>query len=158
MRQGEARFDRAAGGAFEAADAAGHVHLLVHLHPHRTAAAAEIALDTFLGIEAKMEQAEPVEQREETAQRTKNAAPWTMNEQGGGEEGQKQSGLEPAHHPAFAGQDTLDRVRHAGLQRARRAKPADGDGLVFVRNALETENHRQQQHQSHQRKGALSRL
>jgi len=34
LRQSEARFDGAAGGAFETANAAGHVDGLVHLHPH----------------------------------------------------------------------------------------------------------------------------
>ncbi len=91
--QGEAGFDGAAGGAFQAADAAGDVDLLVHFHAHRTAAAAEVALDAFLGIEPEMEQAEPVEQREQTAQRTKNAAPRTVNEKRGGEE-------EPAECPS----------------------------------------------------------
>ena len=62
MRQGEAWLDGAAGGAFEAADAAGHVDGLIHLHPHRTAAAAEVALDAFFRIEPEVKQAEPVEE------------------------------------------------------------------------------------------------
>src|SRR5512135_1569069 len=81
LRQGEARLNRAAGGAFEATDAAGHVHLPVHLHTHRTAAAAEIALDAFLGIVAEMKQADPVEQRQKTPERTKHPAPRAMNKE-----------------------------------------------------------------------------
>jgi hypothetical protein len=83
--QGEARFNRAASRAFEAADATGHVDFLVHLHAHRAAAAAEVSLDAFLRIEPEVEQAEPVEQCEQTAERTKHPAPRTMNEQRGGE-------------------------------------------------------------------------
>ena len=81
FRQGKAGFNGAAGGAFEAADAAGHVDFLVHFHAHRTAAAAEVAFHAFLGIEPEMKQAEPVEQRQQTAERTKNPAPRPVNEQ-----------------------------------------------------------------------------
>ena len=61
MRQGKARFQGAAGGAFETPDAAGDVYFFVYLHSHRAAAAAQIALDAFLGIEPQVEQAEAVE-------------------------------------------------------------------------------------------------
>ena len=58
--------------------------------------------------------------------------------------------LEPAHQPAVAGQHALGGIRQAGFQRARRTKPADGNDLVLVGNALEAEDQRQQHHQSHQ--------
>ena len=59
---------------------------MVHLHAHLATAAAEVALDTFLGIEPEMKQAETVEEREQSAERTKNPAPRTMNEKCGGQE------------------------------------------------------------------------
>src|ERR1035441_6315875 len=61
FRHGEAGLQRPAGAAFQAADATRDVHLQVHVDTHRTAAAAEVALDTLAGLEAKVEQTEPVE-------------------------------------------------------------------------------------------------
>src|ERR1017187_3362832 len=58
---GEARLERSASAAFQAADAAGYVDLLIHVHPHWAPAAAEIALDTFPGVETQVEQAEAIE-------------------------------------------------------------------------------------------------
>src|ERR1017187_8274531 len=75
LRQREARFNGAAGGAFEAADAAGDVDGLIHFHAHRAAAAAEVAFHALLRVEPEMKQAEPGEEREESSERTQHPAP-----------------------------------------------------------------------------------
>ena len=80
FRQRKTRFNGAARRAFQTTDAAGHVHLLVHFHAHRAAAAAKIAFHAFLGIVSQVKQAEPVEQSEQPAERTENPAPRPMNE------------------------------------------------------------------------------
>src|ERR1039458_8021474 len=127
LRHGEAGFQRPAGAAFQAADAAGHVHLLIHVYPHRTAAAAEIALDALAGLEAKVEQAEPVEQGQQPAQGTEDAAPRTVDEERRGKEGHEDQRLEPTHRPTMARHETLSRSGQASLQCARGTEPADGD-------------------------------
>ena len=123
---------------------------MVHLHAHLATAAAEVALDTFLGIKTEMEKAEAIEQRQQPAQRTENAAPGAVDEEGRGEEGNEDSRLAPAHKPAFAREQAFKRIRNTGFQSAGGAKPADRDDLLLERDAFETQNQRQEHYQAHE--------
>ena len=126
-RQRETRFEGAASRAFQAPHTARNVHLLVHFHPRRTTTPAEVALDAFPGVEAKMKQAEPVEEGQQAAQRAENPAPGSVKEEGGGNKTKQDRRFDPAHGPAVPGQQALDGVRHARFKRSRGTKPANRD-------------------------------
>ena len=97
-----------------------------------------------------MKQAEPVEHREKSAERTKYPAPRAIDEQRGGKERNQNAGFQSAHNPAVSGHETLDGIRQSGFKRARRTQSADGNSLLVEGNAFGAENHWQKKHQTNQ--------
>jgi hypothetical protein len=147
LGEGEARLDGAAGGAFEAADAAGNVDGLIHFHTHRAAAAAEVAFHALPRIEPEMKQAEPVEKRKQPAKRTEYPAPRAMDEKRGAKERQQNACLQSTHHPAVAGEQALHGVRDAGFERAGRTEATNGNYLSLEWDASVTQKHGEKYHE-----------